>query len=260
MLDILKQRLAARHIDIRARGNRRSGNQSRQREAESHAEAGHRSAAGEGHHQAHQGRQAQGRSADPGRQAAHHRQEEGRSADRHRAAARGRSEDAAAVREFPGLIVLEISANVKIPDGELSESFVRASGPGGQNVNKVASAVELRFDVANSPSLPDALRARAAGAQGSASDRRRRARHPGQSFPRSGAQPRRRARTPRRHHPRRDARAEKTHRDEADARVEGTPHRSRRRNVRSTNRRVRRAGVSIEPPRDFRPFRRKCRA
>ena len=56
--------------------------------------------------------------------------------------------------------MLEVSHNVKIPDGELSESFVRASGPGGQNVNKVASAVELRFDVANSPSLPDALRAR----------------------------------------------------------------------------------------------------
>jgi ribosome-associated protein len=56
--------------------------------------------------------------------------------------------------------VLEVSHNVKIPDSELSESFIRASGPGGQNVNKVASAVELRFDVANSPSLPEALRAR----------------------------------------------------------------------------------------------------
>ena len=56
--------------------------------------------------------------------------------------------------------MLEVSHNVKIPDSELSESFIRASGPGGQNVNKVASAVELRFDVANSPSLPDALRAR----------------------------------------------------------------------------------------------------
>jgi ribosome-associated protein len=56
--------------------------------------------------------------------------------------------------------VLHVSANVNIPDSELSESFVRASGPGGQNVNKVASAVELRFDVANSPSLGEALRAR----------------------------------------------------------------------------------------------------
>ena len=41
-----------------------------------------------------------------------------------------------------------------IPEDELEESFVRASGPGGQNVNKVSSAVQLRFDVAASPSLP----------------------------------------------------------------------------------------------------------
>ncbi len=47
-----------------------------------------------------------------------------------------------------------------IPEDELQERFVRASGPGGQNVNKVATAVELRFDVANSPSLPEAVRAR----------------------------------------------------------------------------------------------------
>jgi len=56
--------------------------------------------------------------------------------------------------------MLHVSPTIQIADSELVESFVRASGPGGQNVNKVASAVELRFDVANSPSLPEPLRAR----------------------------------------------------------------------------------------------------
>lgn len=56
--------------------------------------------------------------------------------------------------------MLEIAPNLSIPDEELTERFVRSSGPGGQNVNKVATAVELRFDIANSPSLPDAVRAR----------------------------------------------------------------------------------------------------
>ena len=49
---------------------------------------------------------------------------------------------------------------ILIPDSELAITFVRASGPGGQNVNKVSTAIELRFDIARSPSLPDDVRRR----------------------------------------------------------------------------------------------------
>jgi ribosome-associated protein len=50
---------------------------------------------------------------------------------------------------------MRVIDTIDIDDSELSESFVRSSGPGGQNVNKVASAVQLRFDVRRSPSLPN---------------------------------------------------------------------------------------------------------
>lgn len=53
-----------------------------------------------------------------------------------------------------------------IPDDEIQESFIRASGPGGQNVNKVASAVELRFNVHLSPTLTPSVKARLVGLAG----------------------------------------------------------------------------------------------
>jgi ribosome-associated protein len=58
------------------------------------------------------------------------------------------------------MAALHVNPQISIEDSELEESFIQASGPGGQNVNKVATAVQLRFDVARSPSLPDDVRQR----------------------------------------------------------------------------------------------------
>jgi ribosome-associated protein len=56
--------------------------------------------------------------------------------------------------------MIRITDHIAIDESELEESFIRSSGPGGQNVNKLSTAVQLRFDARHSPSLPDEVRAR----------------------------------------------------------------------------------------------------
>jgi ribosome-associated protein len=56
--------------------------------------------------------------------------------------------------------MIEINSAISLDESELQFNFIRASGPGGQNVNKVATSVQMRFDVVHSPSLPDEVKTR----------------------------------------------------------------------------------------------------
>src|SRR3954447_10310944 len=56
--------------------------------------------------------------------------------------------------------MIRVTDDIALDEREIDETFVRASGPGGQNVNKLSTAVQLRFDVRRSPSLPDPVRLR----------------------------------------------------------------------------------------------------
>jgi len=71
----------------------------------------------------------------------------------------GSGDDAGAPSRYcAGMI--QVTRRIALDEREIEESFVRASGPGGQNVNKLSTAVELRFDVRQSPSLPEAVKTR----------------------------------------------------------------------------------------------------
>jgi ribosome-associated protein len=63
--------------------------------------------------------------------------------------------------------MLQVTPHIAIEESEIEERFVRSSGPGGQNVNKVSTAVQLRFDVEHSPSLDDRVRRRLRALAGS---------------------------------------------------------------------------------------------
>jgi ribosome-associated protein len=131
---------------------------------------------------------------------------------------------------------IQVTPALAIEDSELDERFVRASGPGGQNVNKVATAVELRFDAGRSPSLSDTVRSRLRALAGSrmtadgillidAREHRTQARNRAEARERLVALLREAARPPKRRRKTRPSAASKERRIESKRRRSGTKQR-----------------------------------
>jgi hypothetical protein len=120
--------------------------------------------------------------------------------------------------------VIPVTATIAIDEREITEDFVRSSGPGGQNVNKLSTAVQLRFDVRHSPSLPRHTRAARTSRRLAADARRRHCDH-GAAPSHPGPQPGRRARPAARPYPSGRDRADQTATDQADQGVPRAPHR-----------------------------------
>jgi len=108
---------------------------------------------------------------------------------------------------------MKVTPRIVLDDSELEERFIHASGPGGQHVNKVATAVELRFDAARSPALPEPVRARLLARAGH--------RHPRPALSQPGTQPQRCPRAAGRADPRRSGAAQATAGHPPDTRSEG---------------------------------------